>query len=52
MKQIRIGTCVPGEKALDMIPGMKQYGFEAFAVCFDHLTKNMDLTALAPRVMA
>ena len=35
-----------------MIPGMKQYGFEAFAVCFDHLTKNMDLTALAPRVMA
>ena len=34
MKQIAIGTCIPGQKALEYLPHMVDKGFERFEICF------------------
>jgi len=51
MKQIHIGTVVPGQKALDYIPHMADKGFERFELGFHMEYYGVDLKDLAPRVL-
>lgn len=51
MKQIPIGTCVPGQHALKMLPGMKNAGFECFEICFHMEFYGVDIRELAPKVL-
>ncbi len=50
MKQIYIGTCVPGQKALTYLPHMVDKGFERFEICFHMEFYGMDIEDLAKRV--
>lgn len=50
MKQIDIGTCVPGQKALDWVPAMVDAGFECVALNFHMSTDGIEITELAPKV--
>lgn len=51
MEQIRIGTCVPGQHALEYLPHMVDKGYETFELCFHMEFYGQDITQLAPRVM-
>ena len=51
MEQIKIGTCIPGQQAEQWLPGMKDKGFECFAINFHMTYSGIDLKALAPKVM-
>ena len=50
MKQIDIGTCIPGPRALDWIPHMAKAGFECVALNFHMSTDGIEITELAPKV--
>ncbi len=50
MKQIRIGTCIPGEHALEWLPPMVKAGFECVAVNFHMSLHGVDLKELAPKI--
>ena len=50
MKQINIGTCVPGQFAEQWLPVMKDKGYECFAINFHMGYYGVDLKALAPKV--
>ena len=50
MKQINIGTCVPGQFAERWLPVMKDKGYECFAINFHMGYYGVDLKALAPKV--
>lgn len=49
MEQIKIGTCIPGQQAEQWLPGMKDKGFECFAINFHMTYSGIDLKELAPR---
>ena len=51
MEQIKIGTCIPGQQAEQWLPGMKDKGFECFAINFHMTYSGIDLKELAPKVM-
>ena len=50
MKQINIGTCVPGQFAERWLPVIKDKGYECFAINFHMGYYGVDLKALAPKV--
>ena len=50
MKQINIGTCVPGQFAERWLPVMKDKGYECFAINFHMGYYGVDLKVLAPKV--
>ena len=50
MDQIKIGTCIPGNAAEKWLPGMKNKGFECFAINFHMSYHGVDLKELAPKV--
>lgn len=50
MKQIHIGTCIPGGKAMEMIPSLKDKGFERFEICFHMEFGGVEITQLAPKL--
>jgi len=50
MKKLRIGTLVPGYKALDVIPKILPYGFESFGINFWQTTGDIDLKETAKRL--
>ncbi len=52
MKQIAIGTCVPGRNFLTWAPALKDKGFECFAVNFHMTFGDIRLEELAPKVRA
>lgn len=50
MKQIRIGSCIPGDKIVEWLPHFKKMGFECVEITH-HMTLNgTDLRELAKRV--
>ena len=51
-RQIRVGTCIPGNSFLDWVPGMIDKGFECFTVNFHMSFGGVELSDLAPRVRA
>ena len=52
MEQIKIGTCSPGQQAEQWLPGMKDKGFECFAINFHMTYGGVDLKELAPKVLS
>ncbi|NLP34833.1 MAG: sugar phosphate isomerase/epimerase [Clostridiales bacterium] len=50
MKQIKIGTCIPGNQAEAMLPHMIKAGFETIAITFHMSLEGMDLAELAKKV--
>lgn len=50
MKQIHIGTCVPGQHALTYLPAMVDKGFEKFEICFHMEFYGVDIAELAAQV--
>ena len=50
MEQIRIGTCIPGTRAVDWLPPMIQAGFECCAINFHMSLEGTDLADLAVKV--
>ena len=50
MKQILVGTCIPGTVAEKWIPVMKDKGFECFAVTFHMSYGDVDIRTLGPKV--
>lgn len=50
MKQIEIGTCIPGTSAEAWIPHMVKAGFECVAINFHMSLEGTDLKALASKV--
>lgn len=51
MKQIHIGTVVPGQKALNYIPHMVDKGYERFELGFHMEYYGVDIKDLAPRLL-
>ncbi len=51
MKQIRIGTCIPGDKAEKWIPHMIAAGYETVAINFHMSLGNVNLEKLGPKVL-
>lgn len=51
MKQIDIGTCIPGDRALDWLPHMMKAGFECAALNFHMSTNGVEIEELAPKVL-
>ena len=51
MKQINIGTCIKGRKALEWIPAMMDIGYECVAINFHMSTGDIDIKELAPKVL-
>ena len=47
MKQIKIGTCVPGTKAEEWLKGFAGKGFETFSINFHMSLEGTDLDKLA-----
>ena len=47
MKQIKIGTCVPGTKAEEWLKGFVGKGFETFSINFHMSLEGTDLDKLA-----
>ena len=47
MKQIKIGTCVPGTKAEEWLKGFIGKGFETFSLNFHMSLEGTDLDKLA-----
>lgn len=47
MKQIKIGTCVPGAKAEEWLKGFIGKGFETFSLNFHMSLEGTDLDKLA-----
>ncbi|MEX1029727.1 MAG: sugar phosphate isomerase/epimerase [Paenibacillaceae bacterium] len=52
MKQIRIGTLVKGQTAVEVIPQIMQHGFESFGLTFWQSLGNIDLVETAKKVRA
>ena len=52
MEQIKVGTCIPGQQAEQWLPGMKDKGFECFAINFHMTYGGVDLKELAPKVLS
>ena len=52
MEQIKVGTCIPGQRAEQWLPGMKDKGFECFAINFHMTYGGIDLKELAPKVLS
>ncbi|MCJ8009274.1 sugar phosphate isomerase/epimerase family protein [Lederbergia wuyishanensis] len=50
MKQIRIGTLVNGDTAVDVIPQIVQHGFESFGLTFWQTTGNYDFVENAKKI--
>lgn len=50
MKQIEIGTCIPGTAAEKWIPHMVNAGFECVAINFHMSLEGTDLKKLADKV--
>ena len=48
MKQIKIGTCVPGPVAEEWLKGFVGKGFETFSLNFHMSLEGTDLDKLAP----
>ncbi|RHQ75024.1 hypothetical protein DWX98_15890 [Blautia sp. AF22-5LB] len=46
MKQIKIGTCVPGTKAEEWLKGFVGKGFETFSINFHMSLEGTDLDKL------
>lgn len=49
MEQIKIGTCIPGNKVDTMLKGLAQYGFETFSLNFHMELGGIDLKELAEK---
>ena len=49
MKQIKIGTCIPGNKAEIFLENMKDKGFETFSINFHMELEGTDLEKLAEK---
>ena len=50
MKEIKIGTCVPGVNAAKWLPHMVDQGFETFQMTFHMSLQDTDLKELAKQV--
>lgn len=50
MKQIRIGTLVRAEDAINVLPQIIPYGFESFALTFGQSTKGENLSELSKQL--
>lgn len=50
MKQIKVGTCVPGERAVEWLPHIVKAGFECVAINFHMSLHDNDLEELAKKV--
>lgn len=51
MNQIKIGTCIPGDKAVEWLPKLADCGLESFAINFHMSLEGMDLKELADKIM-
>lgn len=52
MKQIPVGTCIPGNDFTKWVPGLIGQGFECFTVNFHMSLNGLSLQTLAPQVRA
>ena len=50
MKQIQIGTCVPGDQAEKWLPAIIKAGFECISLNFHMTLGNVKLEELAPKI--
>jgi sugar phosphate isomerase/epimerase len=50
MKQIKIGTCVPGNRVVDWLPHLVKAGFETVSINFHMTLEGMDLVELSKQV--
>ena len=50
MKQIPVGTCIPGKNFTTWVPALKDKGFECFSINFHMTFGDVKLAELAPRV--
>ena len=48
MKQIPVGTCIPGNDFMKWVPGLMDKGFECFTVNFHMSLNGLKLQELAP----
>ena len=51
MKQIKIGTCIPGGKLLDWLPEFIKYDFETYSINFHMRFGGIDIVEMAPKAM-
>jgi sugar phosphate isomerase/epimerase len=50
MNQIKIGTCIPGTKAVEWLPGFLKAGFETISLNFHMSLEGTDLVELSKKV--
>jgi sugar phosphate isomerase/epimerase len=50
MNQIKIGTLIPGNQCLSVIPKIKKYGFETFSITFFPNTGDIDIKELGKKL--
>lgn len=50
MDQIKIGTCIPGTKAVEWLPAMMEAGFETVSLNFHMSLENVDLLELSKKI--
>lgn len=51
MKQIKIGTCIPGKKLLKWLSEFINYDFETYSINFHMSFGDVDIKKLAPKAM-
>ncbi len=51
MKQIKIGTCIPGNDLLKVLPEFVKYDFETYSINFHMSFNGADIEKLAPKAM-
>lgn len=51
MKQIEIGTCIPGTKLLEWLPEFIKYDFETYSINFHMSFNGVELKDIAPKAM-
>ena len=51
-QQIRIGTCVPGDRAEEWLPALADAGFETASINFHMEYHGVDIAEQGPRLKA
>ena len=49
MRQIPVGTCIPGDKFDEWAPSLRGRGFECYTICFHMSLGGANLMRLAER---
>ena len=51
MNQIKIGTCIPGNRAVEWLPHFAKYDFETFSLNFHMSFGELNIEEFAPKAL-